>query len=209
MIFVQIPIGGDRNFAYLMGDKESRLAAVVDPGYSPELIFREAQQRDLTIIYVINTHSHRDHTGANQAFLDRGAKRVGYGIKDGIDVATCPEIHLGDLSITFIHTPGHTPDSICVRAEDKLITGDTLFVGKIGGTRTEVEAQQEYNSLHTQILTLPDHIEIYPGHDVGTAPVSTVANERATNPFLLQKSFEDFLYLKNHWLEYKQRHGIA
>ena len=88
------------------------------------------------------------------------------------------------------------------------ITGDILFVGKVGGTDLGDGARREYDSLHNKLMTLPDHIEVWPGHDFGTAPSSTIGNERRTNPFLQQKSFEDFVHLKAHWIQYKREHGL-
>ena len=90
----------------------------------------------------------------------------------------------------------------------KLITGDTLFVGKVGGTDYGEEARREYESLHRKLLTLPAETEVWPGHDVGVAPSSTIGHERRTNPFLLRRSFDEFVELKCSWLEYKREHGI-
>ena len=92
---------------------------------------------------------------------------------------------------------------------DKLITGDTLFVGKVGGTGFGDDAKEEFESLHQKILTLPDETEVWPGHDYGAAPHSTVGNERQTNPFLQRSDFEGFVDLKRNWLAYKKEHGIA
>ena len=95
---------------------------------------------------------------------------------------------------------------------DSLLRGDLtrrddLRVGKVGGTDYGKGAEQEYHSLH-QLMKLPDTTQVYPGHDFGVTPSSTIGNERRTNPFLLRESFEEFVELKRHWLEYKQEHGI-
>jgi hydroxyacylglutathione hydrolase len=90
-----------------------------------------------------------------------------------------------------------------------LFTGDTLFVGKVGGTDLSGGARAEYESLHKKLMALPDETKVYPGHDVGIAPVSTVAHERETNPFLLQPDYPAFVDLKRNWAEYKREHGIA
>ncbi len=117
-------------------------------------------------------------------------------------------LRLGTMTLTFIHTPGHTDDSICVLGGNKLVTGDTLFVGKVGGTDYGAGAFKEYESLHNKLMTLDDGVEVYPGHDYGVKPSSTIGHERRTNPFLLRDSFESFLDLKMNWLEYKKEHGI-
>jgi len=212
MIFEQIKVGGDRNFSYLIGDEKRGIAAVVDPSFAPERILEIAQNHHLRTIYVINTHSHTDHTNGNHYLKTKtGAKVLGYegrgldldlGIKDG------DAIELGTLKLNIIHTSGHTEDSICILVEDKLLTGDTLFVGKVGGTDYGSGARKQYESLHKKLLVLDDAVKIYPGHDYGVKPFSTIGEEKRSNPFLLQSSFEDFLELKKNWLQYKRIHGI-
>ena len=111
---------------------------------------------------------------------------------------------LGNLTITIIYTPGHTDDP-CLRVTP---SPATPFVGKVGGTDLGEGARKQYHSLHERIMRLPDTTVIYPGHNVGVAPVSTVAHERETNPFLLQPDFEAFVHLKANWAAYKAEHGI-
>ena len=94
-------------------------------------------------------------------------------------------------------------------APGKLVTGDTLFVGKVGGTDYGAGARAEYDSLHRKLMVLPDETEVWPGHDVGVAPRSTIGHEKRTNPFLRCEDFAAFVELKRNWLEYKRRHGIA
>lgn len=211
MIFEQIRTGGDRNFAYLVGDEESGQAALVDPSNDPNLCLAAAARHRLSVRYVINTHGHYDHTSGNAAVrAATGAKVVAHksaahphdvGVSDG-DL-----LRLGGLEISIIHTPGHTGDAICVLVAGKLITGDTLFVGKVGGTDFGDGARREFASLH-RLMELPDATEVWPGHDYGVAPSSTIGRERSTNPFILRKDFADFVYLKEHWAEYKAKHGI-
>lgn len=211
MIFEQIPVGGDRNFAYLIGDERTRQAAVVDPAYLPDNVLQRASHHKLEVAYLINTHDHHDHSGGNETVLSKTRARLLAGAAEGFVDGQL--IELGDVVLKLIHTPGHTTDSICVLASsagetDKLITGDTLFVGKVGGTGFGDDARDEYHSLHDKLMVLPDETEVWPGHDVGVAPSSTIGNEKKTNPFILQESFEEFVDLKRNWLEYKREHGI-
>ena len=210
MIFEQIGVGGDRNFAYLIGDGPSRQAALVDPAYRPELLLARAADLGLAVAYLINTHGHHDHAGGNAAVLAATPARLiaGEGIADGT------RLSLGGVTLTLILTPGHSPDSLCVLAEEpgacgKLVTGDTLFVGKVGGTDFGEGARAQYHSLHEKLLVLPEATEVWPGHDVGVAPSSTLGQEKRGNPFLLCRDFAQFVDLKRNWLEYKRRHGIA
>jgi glyoxylase-like metal-dependent hydrolase (beta-lactamase superfamily II) len=214
MVFEQLAAGGDRNFAYLVADGSSGEAALIDPAGRTEEIVDHAVQKGFEVIYVINTHGHHDHAGGNTVVQRRTNARVVRFDPDGrrsdkvIGVRDGEELPLGSLTLRFIHTPGHTPDSLCILCGDKLCTGDTLFVGKVGGTGYGDDARQEYDSLHRKLMTLEDEVEVYPGHDVGVAPSSTIGHERRTNPFLLRESFEDFVELKRTWLEYKRKHGI-
>ena len=212
MIFEQIKVGGDRNFSYLIGDEEGGLAAVADPSFAPQRVLQTAQSHHLRVIYIINTHSHADHINGNHYLKTKtGAKVLGYeganldldlGARDG------QAIELGTVKLNIIHTPGHTEDSICILVEDRLLTGDTLFVGKVGGTDYGSGARKQYESLHKKLLVLDDAVKIYPGHDYGVKPSSTIGEEKRTSPFLLQPSFEGFVGLKKNWLQYKRIHGI-
>ena len=162
---------------------------------------------------MFNTHDHFDHTNGNDVIENLTGKRpLLFGSTDpktGITVEDGARFPLGDLAIAIIHTPGHTEDSMCVYVGDAVFTGDTLFVGKVGGTDLGPGAEAEYHSLHQKLLALPDETRVFPGHDYGTAPESTIARERRTNPFLLQPDFEAFVHLKRNWDAYKKAHGIS
>ena len=186
MIFKQIAVGGDNNFAYLIADEVSKEAAVVDPSNNPKLVLKIAKQHDLTIKYVLITHNHHDHTNGNRYILkNTEAKLVGADLgPDSLKVSDGDVLTLGELELKIIATPGHTSDSICILVENKLITGDTLFVGFTGRTWSKEGAIQERNSIHNKLLTLADDIEVYPGHDYGIKLSSTIGYEREHNPFL-------------------------
>ncbi len=212
MIFYQIRTGGDRNFGYFIGDEDTRKSAVIDPSYSPEKFIEKAFENDMEIKYIINTHSHGDHTEGSYMLKEKTSAEIVMHksalIKHDISVEDGDIIKLGKIELKIIHTPGHTPDSICILAEDKLMTGDTLFVGKVGGTSTDESARIEFDSLFNKIMKLSDNIEVYPGHDYGVAVKSTIKNERETNPFILRPDFKDFKWLKDNWTTYKLEHGI-
>jgi glyoxylase-like metal-dependent hydrolase (beta-lactamase superfamily II) len=212
--FEQIRAAGDRNFAYLVGDEASRLAAIVDASYAPERALAAAEQHNLKVRYVISTHSHPDHIAGNPAIVERTAaievmhESTGHPCR--LRVKDNEELSLGNLRLRFLHTPGHIPDHVCVLAENKLLTGDLLFVGKIGGTGAHFpgsDPKQQWESLR-RLMQLDPATEVYPGHDYGVKPSSSIGHEIATNPFLLCKTYDDFLYLKEHWAEYKKAHNI-
>jgi glyoxylase-like metal-dependent hydrolase (beta-lactamase superfamily II) len=213
-VFVkQFRTGGDRNFGYLVADEATRKAVIIDPSYAPERIVHFARENDYEIAYVFSTHDHFDHTNGNQTVEKMtGARALLFGDTDpatGIQVQDGARFPLGNLEITIVHTPGHTNDAICLHIGDAVFTGDTLFVGKVGGTDLGPGARAEYDSLHNKLLTLPDETRVFPGHDVGVAPESTIAHERETNPFLLQADLKAFVHLKRNWAAYKKEHGIA
>lgn len=211
MIFHQISSGGDRNYGYLLGCQESKKAAVVDPSPDPRPCFDKVNELGLEVVYVINTHTHYDHSGGNGFFKEktdaqvvahRSASAADIGVDDG------GTLELGRLTLKFIHTPGHTADSMCILVEKELVSGDTLFVGKVGGTYSRRDAEVEFDSLK-KLLELDDDIRVWPGHNYGVQPQSTIGNERTTNPFLLRISdFKDFFWLKENWAAYKLEHGI-
>ena len=212
MIVKQFSTGGDRNFGYLIADDKTRQAVVVDPSYSPDKIVKYADENNFKIVYVFYTHDHFDHTNGNETIKRlTGCEPLGYGSVEpttGIKIIEMARLSLGELSIKVFHTPGHTQDSICILIDDAVFTGDTLFVGKVGGTDYGEQAWQEYNSLHKKLMSLPDETKVYPGHDYGTAPESTIKHEKETNPFIIQKDFDAFVNLKKNWLDYKREHGI-
>ena len=212
MFVKQFRTGGDRNFGYLVADEETRKAAVIDFSYVPEEAVRFAHQNGYQIAYVFSTHDHHDHTNGN-GVLERltGKRALLYGRTDpetGILVKDGARFPLGKLEIVVLHTPGHTRDAICLYVGDAVFTGDTLFVGKVGGTDFDRGARAEYDSLHQKLMALPDETRVFPGHDVGVAPESTIAHERETNPFLIH-GLEAFVHLKRNWAAYKEEHGIA
>ncbi len=208
MIFEQIRTGGDRNFAYLVGDETSKQGALVDPSYNPQHCIDRASEHHLDLVYLINTHSHSDHTNGNDVIRRKTrAKLVCWGRGGEVCLGDGEVLSMGGLGLRFIHTPGHTDDSICILVEGHLITGDTLFTGKVGGTDYDQGAHKEFQSLK-KLMELPGETTVWPGHDYGTSPSSTIAHEKESNPFILCSNFDEFVNLKMNWLEYKRKHGI-
>ena len=129
MIFKQIESGGDRNYAYLIACEKTKEGALVDPSPDPFVVIKAVKEEWVEIKYVINTHSHYDHSQGNDKFHGAGKDKpvtfincgAGTKVRDG------ESLNLGDLSLEFMQTPGHTADSICIKVKDKLIIGDTLL----------------------------------------------------------------------------------
>ena len=213
-IFEQIRTGGDRNFAYLIGDREAKVGAIIDPSYDPKAVIDRATTQHLKVEYVINTHGHPDHTNGNAEARElTGAPLLAHKTATPApDVAVDDNqvVALGFLKLRFFHVPGHCPDHVLIHLADQRValTGDLLFVGKIGGTGNEADARTEYNSLQRILGELPDETSVWPGHDYGCRPASTMALEKSTNPFLLAPDLTAFLDLKQTWSTFKSERGL-
>ncbi len=198
MIFEQIRASNSDNFSYLIADDESREAAVVDPAFPTAPVRSAVDRYKVRVKYIINTHGHRDHTSGNSELTEategKVAAHVNFTHPRDISLEDGEFLTLGRLKIRVLHTPGHTPDSICLLVNKKLLTGDTLFVGECG--RTDLsggDSVQLYESLFNKILRLEDDVEIYPGHDYGPRPSSTLGVERRTNYTLEPRTLEEFI----------------
>ncbi len=197
MFFKQIKHHDD-NFSYIIADETTRRAAVIDPSYNADAIAKTCKDANLTVEYVIDTHGHGDHTSDNEIVRSRlGGKIVAHKsstVKKDLAVVEGDSITLGNLSIKVIHTPGHTLDGICLLADDKLFTGDTLFVGECG--RTDLaggSAEDMYHSLFEKLMKIDDSVEVYPGHNYGSAPHSTIGAEKRSNYTLEKRTLKEFI----------------
>lgn len=211
MIFYQISTDGDRNFGYIVGCEKTKEAMVVDPSPNPQPVFEKVEELGLNIKYIVNTHDHYDHNGGNEFFKNKTNGKIvqhSNGKNGEIKVNDKDTLKFGDVEVEILHTPGHTNCSICLLAEDNLLTGDTLFVGKVGGTSGEVNGKEEFDSLN-KIMKLGPNTKVWPGHDVGVQPHSTIDFELNNNPFVTRLgNFNDFMWLKNNWADYKIKHNI-
>lgn len=215
LIFEQIRTGGDRNFAYLVGDREAKRAAIIDPSYDPEAVVGRAGAQGLTIDYIINTHAHNDHINGNELAKELcGAPIAAYCESSLAPEAALEDeatVNIGSFVLRFLHTPGHSDDHLVVVVENEhiAVTGDLLFVGKVGGTAGREAAEQEWQSLRRIVTELSFDTTIWPGHDYGCRPSSTIGLERRTNPFLEAECFDDFNRLKEDWPQFKAEHGLT
>ena len=186
---------------YVVADAATKEACVIDPGAEPEKIKRSLRKHSLDLRFIINTHGHADHIGANgyfdapvfihrleADFLQDPEKNLsgplGFLLKPSHPARLLEDeevLILGGTELEVIHTPGHTPGSISVRASDIVFTGDALFAGGIG--RTDFSYGDEgllLASIRDRLLVLPDETIMHPGH----GDSSTIGEERRSNPFL-------------------------
>jgi len=200
----QVELGPMANYVYFVGDPRTREVAVVDPAWDVDRIVEMAQENDLTITKILITHSHFDHINGVEALLSRTKAKV-YINKaeaefmkavwpDLVKVDSGDTTDVGDVDITFLHTPGHTPGSQCFLVQNHLISGDTLFIGACG--RCDLpgsNAEDMYRSLTQKLVKLDDHTIVFPGHNYAARPYSTIGDEKRFNPYLQFQSLQDFL----------------
>ncbi len=195
-------------FSYLVGCKKTGEALVIDPAGDIDAIINEAEKGGFRILKIVNTHGHVDHTGCNEEmkkktnaliiiheadaktmvnisplilrmFNARPSPPADVTVRDG-DL-----IRFGEEGLLVIHTPGHSPGSMCLYVNGYLFTGDTLFVEGVG--RTDLpggSGAQLYSSITQKIFSLPDETIILPGHNYGPRPTSTIGDEKRNNPFI-------------------------
>ncbi|NLC10801.1 MAG: MBL fold metallo-hydrolase [Firmicutes bacterium] len=205
MLIECLEVGAFAANCYLVACPETKEAVVIDPGAEGERINNRIVELGLKIKYIINTHGHVDHIGANGEVKEKTGVPLLIHQHDaamcenpesslllfaGGKSKLCPpdrtlkegdEIKVGSLTLKVLETPGHTRGSICLLVEDALFSGDTIFAGSIG--RTDLPGgsySQIIDSLMNKIVPLPDKTKIYPGH----GPATTVEREKAYNPFL-------------------------
>lgn len=197
-------VGSMQNFAYLIGDPETRQVAVVDPAWDIDLICRQAENNNLKIVSILLTHGHYDHVDGVDDLLQRYDVPV-YISQQELEIYTpnCKnlkkvknheKIKIGNINIECILTPGHTPGCQCFYVPGHLITGDTLFIHGCG--RCDLpggDATKMYHSLYNIIGKLPDETIIYPGHFYGPSETATLRSQKETNPYLKSSSLEHFL----------------
>jgi hydroxyacylglutathione hydrolase len=213
MIHEILPVGPLQCNCSVIGDETTREAMVIDPGDDIASVLLLIEKHDLTVKQIVITHAHIDHVGGamklraatgapillNQndyallKMLDVQAAWIGMKdpgkveIDSSIDQADT--VKAGSLVADVLHTPGHTEGSVCLYfpTESKLIAGDTLFAGSVG--RTDLpggSSEKIIKSLHEKVMTLPEDTLVVPGH----GPLTTIGEERESNPFLLRSSWE-------------------
>lgn len=206
MIFKAIKTGRLATNCYILGCAETLEGVVVDPGDEADYILTIVEEENLKIKYIINTHGHSDHIGANEEvknatgahilihaddeeFLLEPSKNLSNYSSKPISGPAADRllsdgefIEIGNtIKLKVLHTPGHTPGCICLLGENFILSGDTLFAGSIG--RTDLPGgsyDQIIRSIEEKLLPLPNNLLVYPGH----GPSSNLKKEKETNTFL-------------------------
>jgi hydroxyacylglutathione hydrolase len=208
--------------SYFIGDETTGRAVVVDPRRDIAPYLETAEAHGMRIELVLETHFHADFLSGHLELAAATGAAIGYGSVADTEfesrkLAHGERITLGEVVLEIRHTPGHTPESISVvvyeHADDEVpygvLTGDTMFVGDVGrpdllsskGISSEEMAAQLYDSIHQQLLTLPDEARVFPAHGAGSAcgknlsteTTSTIGEQRVTNQALAAPSRDDFV----------------
>jgi hydroxyacylglutathione hydrolase len=222
LYFKQFYLGCLAHASYLIGSDGE--AAVVDPQRDVDQYLDEAESQSLKIKYVIETHLHADFVSGHRELAERSGAEIVFGKEAGATFAhravkDGDEIRIGKVRLRFLETPGHTPESICILVSDsetsnqpqKVLTGDTLFIGDVGrpdlaggkGYTPQMMAAMMYDSLHQKLLQLDDAVEVYPAHGAGSMcgrnmsqeTSSTIGEQRRFNYALRQMSKDEFVSL--------------
>ena len=214
LYFKQIEIGPMQNYVYLLGSLETRKVAVVDAAWEIDTILKIAAQDDVEITHAFVTHTHPDHVGGRFAGVDIAgvtellskckAKVVVHKAEaeflkelsssDIIKSDSGDKIDVGGVEIQLLHTPGHTPGSQCFLVDNRVVSGDTLFIDACG--RVDFpggNAEQMYYSLTQKLMALPDETILFPGHNYARLSHATLGEQKKTNPYLRFASLKQFL----------------
>lgn len=209
MILIRLVVGPLQVNCYILADEKTKDAVVIDPGDDAEEILRVIREKGLAVRFIVNTHAHFDHVGANKALKDATGAQILLHERDAVVLKSSPQhaavfnltttasppadrfvqhgevITAGEVSLRVLHTPGHSPGGICLTEQGMVFTGDALFAGSIG--RTDLpggDLMTLLGGIKAHLLSLPDDTRVFPGH----GPDTTIGDERRDNPFLNAES---------------------
>jgi glyoxylase-like metal-dependent hydrolase (beta-lactamase superfamily II) len=219
LYFKQIEIGPMQNYVYLLGSTETRKVAVVDAAWEIDTILKIAKQDEMEITHAFVTHTHPDHVGGGFAgmeidgvteLLEKCKAKVvvhkaeaefikGLSASDMIKTDHGDKVDVGGVEVQLMHTPGHTPGSQCFLVDNRVVSGDTLFIDACG--RVDFPGgnpEQMYYSLTQKLMALPDDMILFPGHNYAPLKHATMGEQKKTNPYLKFSSLKQFLAAMGH-----------
>lgn len=205
MIFRQLFDSVSFTYTYLLASRSGGEALIIDPVLDKvDRYIQLLKELDLTLVKAIDTHLHADHISGLGALRDRTQCITVMGEQSDVDVVSVrvndgDRVDIEGLSMRAIYTPGHTLDSFSFVMDDRVFTGDTLFIRGTGRTDFQQgDARAQYDSLFNKLLKLADDTLVYPGHDYKGDTVSTIGEERAFNPRLQVDSADEYVDIMNN-----------
>ena len=212
LVFEQIRAGGDRNFGYLLGDRDAKRAVLIDPSYSPEAFVARAAEQGLIVSHVINTHGHPDHVNGNARAVEMTQAVVAAHplLRPGLPLQDGQTLTIGSLTLRCTYVPGplRRPHR-ALRSEPSPADHRRSAVRR--QSRWHIVRQRcphRVGKLAASRVGDPRRCDRVAGHDYGARPSSTMALEKSTNPFLMCRSETEFLQLKANWASFKKQHGL-
>jgi glyoxylase-like metal-dependent hydrolase (beta-lactamase superfamily II) len=209
MVVKQYEVGNFAVFCYLVGDEETQEGLFIDPADDAKRLLAEAKSHGLNKIkYIVNTHSHVDHIMGNTEMVKKTGAKVIIHEEDASALVRTPPyllemfsamasppaditakegdvIQVGNVKLKVIHTPGHSPGGMSLYLDGMVFTGDTLFVGSVGRTDFPGSSWDVLEaSIRGKLYILPGETVVFPGHNYGPTPTSTIQYERRHNPFV-------------------------
>ncbi len=189
-----LPLGAYQTNCYLVWQEESDSLAVIDPGYSPEVILEKVKELGKTVEAVLLTHGHFDHVGGVRKIADRTGCKVYIHPQEAVlpeDFTAGPlnfthsysdgeTLEVSGLSLQVLHTPGHTPGSVCLMCGDAVFAGDTLFAGSCGRVDFPGGSWTEMQKSLKRLGSFTKNYKIFPGH----GPATDLQTEKQENPYL-------------------------
>ena len=207
LIIEQIEIGPMQNFTYIVGSRETREVAIVDPAWDIDSLLKHLEEKDYTLKAALATHYHPDHVGgsfsghnvegvarlmelnpvkvyANKHEADGMKKVTEISDSDLVKVDSGDTLKLGNIEVEFLHTPGHTPGSQCFRIKNTLVSGDTLFIQGCGRVDLPGSNSEDMFASMRKLSALPDDTLLLPGHNYGHVPNATLGETKGMNVYM-------------------------